>query len=74
MVEIPGVRDPLEEQQREDICLKVSGIDRPAKDVRGFPEVRFQRRQTECGSHESVVESKTIVPVGLWAKGEWSLD
>ena len=66
------VADTLEEQQREDICLEISSIHRPAKDIRGLPVVCFQRRQTECGSH-GVVEDRTIVRFGLWTEGECSV-
>ncbi len=35
---VPGVADPLEEEQREDVGLEVSRIDRTAQGVRGRPE------------------------------------
>jgi hypothetical protein len=35
------VGEALEEQEREDAGFEVRGIQRPAQDVGGFPEVRF---------------------------------
>lgn len=39
---ILNIRDALEEQERENVGLEIGGIDRPAKDVRGLPKVRFE--------------------------------
>ena len=36
------VGEALEEQEREDVGLEVRRIHRPAQDVGGFPEVRFE--------------------------------
>ena len=40
---VPGVRDPLEEQQREDVRLEVRGIDRTPEAVGGRPQAGLQR-------------------------------
>ena len=39
---VVDIGDALEEQQREDVGLEVGRIHRPAQDVGGFPEVRFE--------------------------------
>jgi hypothetical protein len=39
---VPDIADALEEQQREDVGLEVSGIHRAAQDVGGFPQVGFK--------------------------------
>src|ERR1041384_7274974 len=39
---IPHVRQPLEKQEREDVLLVVAGIDEPAQQIGGTPQVRFQ--------------------------------
>jgi hypothetical protein len=39
---VPGVGDPLEEQQGEDVGLEVCRIDRAAKRVGGVPQTPFE--------------------------------
>ena len=39
---VVDVADPLQEQQREHVCLEVRRVDRAAQDVRCVPEHRFQ--------------------------------
>ena len=46
---LPDVRDPLKEEQAEDVGLVVRGVDLPTKDVGGPPEVGFEFLETEIG-------------------------
>ena len=39
---VEDITDPLQEQQREHICLEVRCIDGTAKNVRSFPKHRLQ--------------------------------
>ena len=40
---VPGVADPLEEQERKDIRLPVGAVDSaPAQDLGAVPEVGFE--------------------------------
>ena len=41
---VPGVRDPFEEEQWEDVRLEVGRIDRAAERVRGGQKAAIQRR------------------------------
>jgi hypothetical protein len=38
----PDIANVFEKQQREDVGLEVSRIDRAAQDIGGLPEVRFE--------------------------------
>ena len=40
-----GIRNAFEEEQREDVGLEVCSIHRPAKNVRGFPQVIGESRE-----------------------------
>ena len=45
---VPDVGEALEEEQREDVLLVVAGVDQPAQEVGGAPEVRLQRLPAEA--------------------------
>jgi len=49
---VMDIREPLEEQQREDIRFEVRRIHRPAQDVRGLPEVGFELGEGDGGRHD----------------------
>jgi hypothetical protein len=46
---VVDVRDPLEEQQRENVGLEVGRIHRSAQNVGGFPQMRFKLSQRQPG-------------------------
>lgn len=45
------IREPFEEQQREDVGLEVRRIHRPAQDVRGLPKVGFELGEGDGFGH-----------------------
>ena len=45
---VETVREALEEQQREDVVLVVSGVDLPPQDVGGLPQSSLQFLSREC--------------------------
>jgi hypothetical protein len=42
MFHVPGVGDPLKEEEGKDVRLEVSWIDRTPETVRGIPEAAFE--------------------------------
>ena len=56
---VPGVADPLEEQQREDVGLEVGGVDRSAQGVRGIPQSPLQLALTQYGSSHPPLTSRS---------------
>ena len=48
---VMDIREALEEQQREDVGLKIRRIHRAAKDVRGLPEMGFKLGQSDGFGH-----------------------
>jgi hypothetical protein len=39
---VPDIADAFKKEQRENISFEVSGINWPAKNIGGFPEVAFE--------------------------------
>src|SRR4051794_18542225 len=46
------VGEPLEEEEREDISLKIGGIDGATQDVGGLPEVVLKRGEGDANMWE----------------------
>ena len=51
VVAFPDIREPLEEEQREDVLLVVAGIDEPTQQGGRTPEVGFELLLGEAFSH-----------------------
>src|ERR1035437_8265164 len=60
---VPGVADAAEEEQREDVRLEVSWIDRSAQGVGGSPEARLKLLLSQ--TFRTVLHPHSCVPSGL---------
>ena len=61
VVLVPDIRQPLEEEQREDVLLVVAGIDEPAQQRGRTPEVGFEFLLGETFGHYSHPPSVSTV-------------